>query len=110
MASYGGQAPPSLREKQMASYGGQAPPSLREKQMASYGGQAPPSLREKQMASYGGQASTADEVDDLDLIALLDRRGVEQCSLQHNEIEFNGDAAGIDVETREKVGDSERTG
>jgi hypothetical protein len=78
--------------------------------MASYGGQAPPSLREKQMASYGGQASTADEVDDLDLIALLDRRGVEQRALQHNEIEFNGNAAGIDVETREKFGDSERTG
>jgi hypothetical protein len=48
--------------------------------------------------AWGLILSSADEIHDLDLIALVDRRRVERLALQHHQVEFNGDTAGVDLE------------
>ena len=52
--------------------------------------------------------SAADEIHDLDLVAVVDRgRGVG-VALDDDEVAFDGDAARIDLEPREQVGDGQR--
>jgi hypothetical protein len=52
----------------------------------------------------------SDEIDDLDLVALAhDARGI-QVSLEDNEVQFDSDAAWVDVEPGEQFGNRERAG
>src|SRR5690349_5854155 len=51
----------------------------------------------------------ADEIDDLDRIALVEKRRVEGGALDDHKIVFDGDAPGVDVERRQQLGDRDRT-
>ena len=52
--------------------------------------------------------ATADEVDDFDLIAVADQGIAEQRPLEHRQIVLDRDAARIDVEAVEELGDRDR--
>ena len=54
--------------------------------------------------------SSADEVDDLDLVAVGDRCLRECFTLEHDEIAFHRHAARVDVESIEELADRERAG
>ena len=54
--------------------------------------------------------ATADEIDDLDLVAVLDHRGVVGGLLDDVEIELDGDAPRINLQPREERADAERPG
>ena len=52
----------------------------------------------------------SDEIDDLDLIALAHHARGIQVALEDDEIQFDGDAARVDVEAGEQFGNRERAG
>jgi hypothetical protein len=53
--------------------------------------------------------SSADEIHDLDLIAVSDRRALERIAFEDDEVQFDGYASRIDLELCEKVGDGQWT-
>src|SRR6476646_184902 len=54
--------------------------------------------------------SSADEVDDLDLVAVVHRSAVERLALDDREVVLDGDAPGVDLQLREKFVHGEGTG
>src|SRR5260370_23193087 len=52
----------------------------------------------------------ADKVDDLDFVALADRRTVERVALEHGQIVLDRHAPGVDLQPRQQFGDRQRTG
>src|SRR6266699_3272606 len=55
-------------------------------------------------------SAAADEVHHFNLIAFRDERAVERAAPQHDEIVLDRNAAAIDVELTQQVGDRHRTG
>ena len=62
------------------------------------------------VVSRGPRSTAADEIDDLDLIALADDGAVERRPFENHEVVFDGDAACVDIERRQQFTDRERTG
>jgi len=58
--------------------------------------------------SHLGALAAADEIDDLDLVALAHHRRVEGRPLEDHQVVLDGDAARIDVELPQELGDGER--
>ena len=54
--------------------------------------------------------TATNEVHNLHLIARLHHRRLEGAALQHDEVVFDGDAPGSDVQTGETIGDGQRGG
>jgi hypothetical protein len=52
----------------------------------------------------------ADEVDDLDLVALPDRRHRERLPLEHDQIVLDRNAARVDVQLNQKLGHRQGAG
>jgi hypothetical protein len=50
-----------------------------------------------------GVASAANEIDNLDLVAIADERGREGVALDDDHVVFDGDTPGIDVQSFEQL-------
>ena len=46
--------------------------------------------------------AAANEIDDLDFVALVDHRRIVGCLLHHGEIELDGDTPGVDFQLRQQ--------
>src|SRR6476661_6225255 len=54
--------------------------------------------------------SAADEVDDLDLVAVVHRGAVERLALDDRQVVLDGDAPGVDLQLRQKFVHGEGSG
>ena len=54
--------------------------------------------------------SSADEVDDLDLVAVVHRGAVERVTLDHRQVVLDSDASGVDLQLRQKFVHGEGSG